>query len=75
MEHSAIKMTPKEAMKEKSERKVKQIMSSQAIRTRKYPELSVGNTVKTCRKRKQGEKDRVSMWRLQIEEVESIEPK
>ena len=73
MEHSAIKMTPKEAMKEKSELKAKQNMTRQATRTRKYPEISVGDKVKIYRKRKQGEKERVSIWSKETYEVERIE--
>ena len=46
MEHSAIKMTPKEAMKEKNELKATQNMTQQATRTRKYPNISTGSKVK-----------------------------
>ena len=60
MEHSAIKMTPKEAMKEKNELKAKNNMHQQAVRTRNYPNISVGDKVKIYRKRKPGEKERVS---------------
>ena len=73
MEHSAIKMTPKEAMKEKNELKAKQNMTRQATRTRKYPEIETDSKVKIYRKRKPGEKERTSLWRPQIEEVERIE--
>ena len=73
MEHSVIKMTPKEAMKETSELKAKQNMTRQATRTRKYPEISAGSKVKIYRKRKPGEKERVSLWKPEIEEVERIE--
>ena len=75
MEHSAIKMTPKEAMKEKNELKAKQNMTSQATRTRKYPEITTDSKVKIYRKRKAGEKERTSMWKPEIEEVERIEQK
>ena len=75
MEHSAIKMTPKEAMKEKNELKAKQNMTRQATRTRKYPEITTGSNVKIYRKRKQGEKERTSLWKPEIEEVERIEQK
>ena len=73
MEHSAIKMTPKEAMKEKNELKAKQNMTRQATRTRKYPEISVGDKVKIYRKRKAGEKERISLWSKETYEVERIE--
>ena len=75
MEHSTIKMTPKEAMKEKNELKAKQNMTNQATRTRKYPVISVGDKVRIYRKRKPGEKERTSMWKPEIEEVERIEQK
>ena len=75
MEHSAIKMTPKEAMKEKNELKAKNNMHQQAVRTRNYPNISVGDKVKIYRKRKPGEKERVSQWLPQIQEIERIEQK
>ena len=56
MEHSTIKMTPKEAMKEKNELKARQNMTNQATRTRKYPNISTGDKVRIYRKRKPGEK-------------------
>ena len=75
MEHSATKMTPKEAMKEKNELKSKNNMHQQAVRSRKYPTISVSDKVKIYRKRKAGEKERVSQWLPQIEEIERIEQK
>ena len=73
MEHSVIKMTPNEAMKEKNELKVKQNMTRQATRTRTYPEISVGDNVKIYRKRKPGEKERVGVWGKETQEIERIE--
>ena len=75
MEHSAIKMTPKEAMKEKNELKATQNMTQQATRTRKYPNISTGSKVKIYRKRQPGEKERVSLWSKDTYEVEKIEQK
>ena len=75
MEHSATKMTPKEAMKEKNELKARNNMYQQAVRTRKYPIISVSDKVKIYRKRKVGEKERVSQWLPQIQEIEKIEQK
>ena len=72
-EHPAIEMTPKEAMKQKSELKAKQNMTRQATRTRKSPEISIGDKVRIYRKRKVGENERTSMWKPEIEEVERIE--
>ena len=73
MEHSAIKMTPKEAMKEKNELKAKQNMTNQATRTRKYPNISVGDKVRIYRKRKVGEKERVGIWGKETHEIDKIE--
>ena len=73
MEHSTIKMTPKEAMKEKNELKAKQNMTNQATRTRKYPNISVGDKVRIYRKRKVGEKERVGIWGKETHEIEKIE--
>ena len=70
MEHSTIKMTPKEAMKEKNEFKAKQNMTNQATRTRKYPNISVGDKVRIYRKRKVGEKERVGIWGNEVEKIE-----
>ena len=75
MEHSAIKMTPKEAMKEKNELKATQNMTQQATRTRKYPNISTGSKVKIYRKRKPGEKERTSVWQPETKEIERIEQK
>ena len=75
MVHSSIKMTPKEAMKETNELKARQNMEQQASRTRKYPPIEIGDRVKIYRKRKAGEKERVSVWQPEIEEVERIEKK
>ena len=75
MEHSTIKMTPKEAMKEKNELKARQNMTNQATRTRKYPNISTGDKVKIYRKRKPGEKERVGVWGKETHEIEKIEEK
>ena len=75
MEHSTIKMTPKEAMKEKNELKARQNMTNQATRARKYPDISVGDKVKIYRKRKPGEKERVGVWGKESHEIEKIEEK
>ena len=75
MVHSSIKMTPKEAVKETNELKARQNMEQQASRTRKYPLIEIGDRVKIYRKRKVGEKERVSVWKPEIEEVERIEKK
>ena len=52
MVHASIGMTPKEAVKGERNLQAKVNMSANAIRTRKYPELSVGDKVKIYRKKK-----------------------
>ena len=51
MIHSAIKMTPKEAIKQNKYLKAKLNKTIQAPRTRKYPEIKEGDSVKIYRKK------------------------
>ena len=75
MVHSAIKMTPKEAVKKGNTLKAKVNMTLQATRTRKYPEISQGSKVKIYRKKAITEKERTSQWSKETYEVERIEKK
>ena len=75
MVHSAIKMTPKEAVKKSNTLKAKVNMTLQATRTRKYPEISQGSKVKIYRKKAITEKERTSQWSKETYEVERIEKK
>ena len=75
MEHSAIKMTPKEAMQDKNELKATQNMTQQATGTRKYPTININDKFKIYRKRKPNEKERVSLCSKETCEVERIEEK
>ena len=75
MIHSAIKMTPKEATKQKHNLQAKVNMTIQATRTRKYPEISTGDKVKIYRKKAITEKERTSQWSKETYEVEGIEKK
>ena len=73
MEHSSIGMTPAEALKEKNNYKVKMKMATEATRTRKYPEINIGNEVKIYRKKARTEKERSSNWLPTKYKVERIE--
>ena len=58
--HSATGMTPKEASEKKSELKAMINVASKAKKERTYPELDVGDKVKTLRKKTITEKERTS---------------
>ena len=75
MKHSAIKMTPNEAVKRGNDTTTKINMTIQATRTRKYPEISIGNQVKIYRKKAITEKERTSQWSKETYNVERIEKK
>ena len=73
MEHSSIGMTPAEALKKKNNCKVKMKMATEATRTRKYPEINIGDEVKIYRKKAITEKERSSNWLPTKYKVERIE--
>ena len=75
MEHSSIGMTPAEALKERNNYKVKMKMATEATRTRKYPEINIGDEVKIYRKKAITEKERSSNWLPAKYKVERIEKK
>ena len=75
LKHSGIGMTPKEALKKDNHLKAKLKMVSQANKTRRYPELKVGDEVKIYRKKPITEKERTSVWQPQIYTVENITTK
>ena len=62
MIHSSIKMTPKQATKQKDNLKAKVNMTLQATKTRRYPEIPTGDKVKIYRKKAITEKERSSNW-------------
>ena len=75
IEHSSIGMTPAEALKENNKYKVKMTMATEATRTRKYPEINLGDEVKIYRKKAITEKERSSNWlptKYNVEKVEKI---
>ena len=60
--HSTTKFTPSQAKLPKHEFEVKLNISLQAKRNRTYPEVEVGDSVKTMRKKGISEKERTSHW-------------
>ena len=62
MVSSATKMTPLEARKKRNEFEVKINISLQAKRSRTYPEVEVGDSVKIMRKKGISEKEHTSHW-------------
>ena len=75
LQHSSIGMTPKEALKSDNHLKAKLKMTSQANKTRKYPELKIGDEVKIYRKKAITEKERTSTWSEQKYTIESMTTK
>lgn len=75
MVHSSTGMTPKEALKGEKNLKAKIKMSANATRSRKYPEIQIGDRVKIYRKKAITEKERTSNWSNETYEVEGIEKK
>ena len=59
---SSTRMTPLEARKKNNEFELKLSISLQAKRNRTYPEIVVGDTVKTMRKKGSSEKEHTSHW-------------
>jgi len=56
---SSTKLTPQYASKPSNEIDVKMNIELRASHTRKYPELTVGNIIRICRKKTLGEKEHV----------------
>lgn len=71
-EHSTTGMTPAEAKKPGNLMTVKLKLELNRKRTRKYPEIKVGDKVKIYKKKDKMDKERVSVWSDNAYEVESI---
>ena len=67
--HSTTGLTPKQAREPKNEIKTKLNISIKATKTRKYPNLDVGDSVKVMRKKGITEKERTSHWLKEIKTV------
>ncbi len=51
---------------------VKANLEIRAMKNRKYPALNVGDEVKIMRKKKVGEKERTSLWSIEVFTVTAI---
>ena len=72
MVHSSIKMTPNEARKPANELNVKLNLQINRTKLRKYPTVSVGDTVRLYRKKDKLDKERKSIWSVNVYKVENI---
>ena len=73
--HSTTKFTPSEAKKPKNEFEVKLNISLQAKKSRVYPEIEVGDSVKIMREKGISEKERTSHWLKTPQTVKRIDKK
>lgn len=72
MVHSATGYTPKEATNEANSFEIKTKLEINASRSRKYPDIRVGDYVRAYRKRKVGEKERHGIWKPNRTKVTAI---
>ena len=72
MVHSVTKMTPHEAKQKVNELNVKMNIELKRRHTRVYPEVEVGDSVKTFKKKTVMSKERISRWDNEIHIVEYI---
>ena len=72
MVHNVTKMTPDDARKNGNNIIVKAHLEMKRINTRRYPNISVGDNVKTFKKKGMMDKERVSNWGPTIYVVEYI---
>ena len=70
--HSSIGMTPTGARKKENTLSATIEMKMKARRSRKYPEINVGDTVRVLRQKSLGDKEFVGAIRLSRHKVESI---
>jgi hypothetical protein len=71
MVHSSIKMTPNDARKPANELNVKLNLQLNRTKLRKYPNISVGDTVRLYKKDKL-DKERKSVWSTNTYKVDAI---
>ena len=72
MVHSSTKMTPNEARKPANEINVKLNLQLNRTKLRKYPTVSIGDTVRLYKKKDKLDKERKSIWSVNIYKVENI---
>ena len=65
--------TPKEAMKDSNKFNVKVNLELHAKKTRKYPNVNVGDNVKVYRKKDKLDKERLSLWSKDVFRVERVD--
>ena len=66
-------MTPDKASQPENHLDVKLNLEMHRRHSRVYPDISVGEKVRICRKKKVGEKEDVSQWSNAVHTVDSIE--
>ena len=72
-EHSSTKMTPQDARQNNKQQLVKFNLELKRQHSRKYPEISVGDTVRVYKKKDKLDKERVSNYWPKKYKVEAIE--
>ena len=72
MVHSATKMTPHDAKQKVNELNVKMHLEMKRRHTRVYPEVEVGDSVKTFQRKTVMTKERWSRWSDEIHIVQYI---
>ena len=72
MEHSATGLTPEEASKPRNLALVKGRLQVKALKSRKYPDIVVGDEVKYFQKKDKLDKERVSTWSTKTSVVTDI---
>ena len=71
--HATTGYTPNDAAKRENQLEAKINMEMKAKRSRRYPGLKVGDSVKIYRKRKRGEKEATSLWSADSYRVDKTE--
>ena len=70
--NSVTKMTPNDAMKSSNEDEVRVNLELRRSQNRKYPEISIGDTVRIFKKKDKLDKQHISSWTENKYEVEDI---
>ncbi|MCR9134318.1 MAG: transposase family protein, partial [bacterium] len=73
--HSSHRLSPNEARKPQNHFSVKMQLELNRIKTRKYPNLRIGDEIKIFRKKGITEKERNSTWSVNKYKIEKIEQK
>ena len=73
MKHRITKQTPNEARQNANVLYFNLNMEMNKAKTRKYPEINVGDSVRFYKKKDKFDKERVPLWSKTIHKVENIE--